>query len=123
MSGFTAKAIDEMQTTNGGIVKLMGAELGTEAFGIQVFDYPAGFDGYPEHDHAEAGQEEVYVVLTGAAEFEVDGERVPLEPGGTIRVSAETRRKIWPGPEGARVLTIGGTPGERYERPGGLSLP
>jgi hypothetical protein len=40
---------------------------------------PAGFSDYPEHDHAGNGQEEVYVVLDGSAEFEVNGQPVSLD--------------------------------------------
>jgi hypothetical protein len=34
MDGYTVKPIDEMETVNDGIVKLAGAELGVESFGI-----------------------------------------------------------------------------------------
>lgn len=122
MSGYRVKAIDEMETTNGEIVKKAGAELGVEAFGLQVFDFPADFDGYPEHDHGEDGEEEIYVVLAGSAEFEVEGERVPLEPGLMIRIEPAATRKLWPGPDGVRVLAIGATPGKAYERPAALEL-
>ena len=123
MAGYELRSIDEMATTNEGIVKLAGAELGVESFGIQVFDFPAHFPDYPEHDHAEEGMEEVYVVLGGSAEFEVGGERVPIEPGRILRIAAESRRKLLPGPDGVRILAIGAAPGQSYERPEGLDLP
>ena len=116
MAGYELRSIDEMATANEGIVKLAGAELGVESFGIQVPDYP-------EHDHAEEGMEEVYVVLGGSAEFEVEGERVPIEPGRILRIAAESRRKLLPGPDGVRILAIGAAPGQSYERPEGLELP
>jgi mannose-6-phosphate isomerase-like protein (cupin superfamily) len=74
MSRYTVKAIDELPSIHGGVVKLAGAELGVQSFGLQVLDLPAAFAHYPEHDHSEDGQEEVYVVLRGSAEFTVDGE-------------------------------------------------
>jgi mannose-6-phosphate isomerase-like protein (cupin superfamily) len=117
ISGYTAKAIDEMAAIHGGAVKLAGAELGVESFGMQVFDFPAGFDQYPEHDHAQEGQEEVYVVLQGSAEFEIDGVRVAIDPGRILRVAAGSRRKLLPGPKGVRILALGCTPGKLYERP------
>lgn len=117
ISGYTAKAIDEMAAIHGGAVKLAGAELGVESFGMQVFDFPAGFDQYPEHDHAQEGQEEVYVVLQGSAEFEIDGERVAASAGTLVRVAPESRRKLFPGHDGARVLAIGCVPSGAYERP------
>ena len=69
------------------------------AFGMQVIDMPPGYADYPEHDHAETGQEEVYVVLRGSAEMDVDGERVQHRPRhdhprrGQAR-SARSRRAI-----------------------------
>jgi hypothetical protein len=34
-----------------------------------------------------------------------------------IRIPAGTKRKLLPGPEGIRVLALGGVPGKAYERP------
>jgi uncharacterized cupin superfamily protein len=50
------------------LVKLAAAELGVESFGMQVLDLPPDFREYPEHDHADDGQEEVYVVLRGSGQ-------------------------------------------------------
>ena len=123
MDGFTVKTIDEMEAVNDGIVKLAGAELGVESFGIQVFDFPAGFSDYPEHDHTRDGQEEVYVVLGGSVEFEIGDQRVPLDRERMLWVGAGTKRKLTPGPDGVRILVIGSTPGKPYDRPDGLRLP
>ena len=122
MSRYTVRAIDELAGIHGGIVKLAAAELGVQSFGLQVLDFPAGFAHYPEHDHSEDGQEEVYVVLRGSAEFTVDGERVPLDAGGMLRVPAGIKRRLEPGPDGVRILAIGCTPGTAYERPQDFQL-
>jgi quercetin dioxygenase-like cupin family protein len=123
MAAFTLKSISEMAAINSGIVKLAGAELGVESFGIQVFDFPPGFSDYPEHDHSGDGQEEVYVVLSGSAEFAVDGARMRLDPQQMLWVSPHARRKLVPGPDGVRILAIGSTPEKPYERPQGLTMP
>jgi uncharacterized cupin superfamily protein len=122
MADFTLKSIGEMESINAGMVKLAGAELGVQSFGIQVFDFPAGFSGYPEHDHADDGQEEVYVVLNGSAEFELNGQRRQLDPQQMMRVDSHTRRRLVPGPDGVRILAIGSTPHQPYERPHGLTI-
>ena len=122
MTAFTVKAIDEMQAHFHGAVKLAAAELGIESFGLQVLDFPPGFTDYPEHDHAEDGQEEVYVVLRGSGEFEVDGERVSLDPGRMLRVAPEAKRRLEPGADGIRILAIGSTVEGRYERPADFQL-
>ena len=122
MSGFRVKPIDDMEAIHYGSVKLAGAELGVKSFGMQVLDFPAGFSDYPEHDHSEDGQEEVYVVLRGSAEFEVAGERVQLEPGQMICVDPGSKRRLEPGPDGVRILAIGSTRDQPYQRPEDFQL-
>lgn len=117
MNGFTVRRIDELPAINHGAVRLAADELGVRSFGLQVLDLPAGFADYPEHDHAEDGQEEVYVVLEGSAEFEVAGDRLSAEPGTMLRVGPESRRNLVAGPSGARILAIGCAPAGTYQRP------
>lgn len=121
MGGFTIRRIDELGSIHGGMVKLAAAELGVESFGLQVLDFPAGFDHYPAHDHSDDGQEEVYVVLSGSAAFEVDGEHVALSEGQLLRVPADSRRGLTT-EEGVRILAIGCTPRGAYVRPDDFEL-
>jgi mannose-6-phosphate isomerase-like protein (cupin superfamily) len=113
---FTLKQIDELPAINHGAVKLAGDGLGVESFGLQVLDLPPGFSDYPEHDHADDGQEEVYAVLAGSVDFEIAGERAQAGPGSIVRVDPTARRKLLPGPDGARILAIGCSRGG-YVRP------
>ena len=115
--GYTVKRIDEMEAIFNGSFRRAGASLGVESFGLQVFDMPPEFENYPEHDHAEDGQEEVYIVLKGSGEWEIDGERVPVDSERFVRIPAGTKRRLIPGPQGIRVLALGGVPGEAYDRP------
>jgi mannose-6-phosphate isomerase-like protein (cupin superfamily) len=117
MAGHAVKKIDDMEAIYMGAFKRVRAELGVESFGIQIIDMPANFDGYPEHDHAQDGQEEVYVTLRGGGEIEIEGERFPLDPDHIARVASGVKRKVWPGTEGIRVLIVGGIPGSAYEAP------
>jgi mannose-6-phosphate isomerase-like protein (cupin superfamily) len=84
---------------------------------MQVIDMPANADQYPEHDHSEDGQEEVYVPLSGSGEIEIDGERFPFEPGTMARVGPGVKRKITTTSEPIRMLIIGGRPDKTYEAP------
>jgi quercetin dioxygenase-like cupin family protein len=117
MDGFKLKRTDELAAIHHGAVKLAGDELGVESFGLQVLDLPAGFAEYPEHDHSDDGQEEVYVVLEGSAELEVDGEHLNAGPGSMIWVAPQSRRKLTAGQHGVRILAIGCTRDGAYERP------
>lgn len=117
MSRHTIKTIDELTAIHHGAVKLAGAELGLESFGMQVLDLPAGFSEYPEHNHAADGQEEAYVVLRGSIELQVDGQSLPVQSGQIVRVAPDATRKLTPGSEGARILAIGAAIDSPYERP------
>ncbi len=117
MSTHAVKKIDEMEAIYLGSFKRARAELGVESFGMQIIDMPPNFENYPEHDHAEDGQEEVFMALRGGGEIEIDGERFPLDTDHVARVSAGTKRKVWPGPDGIRVLVLGGVPGAAYQAP------
>jgi mannose-6-phosphate isomerase-like protein (cupin superfamily) len=110
-------AIDQMEAILGGVIKLAGAELGVASFGIQVLDFPAGFAHYPEHDHAQDGQEEVYVVLEGRGDFTIDGDSITLEPGQMLRVPPGVRRGLQPPSGAVRILAIGSSVDRPYVRP------
>ena len=115
MSDYTAKQIDEMEAPFGGGFKKARAELGVESFGMQVIDLPPNYSDYPEHDHAEDGQEEVYSIMRGSGDIDVEGERIALTPDVLVRVGPGTKRKIYSGSDGLRLLALGGTPGAAYE--------
>ena len=117
MGEYAVKRIDEMEAVYLGAFKRARAELGVEAFGLQVIDLPPDFENYPEHDHAEDGQEEVFMAIKGGGEIEIDGERFPLDPDHMARVASGTKRKVWPGGEGMRMVIVGGVPGGVYEAP------
>jgi mannose-6-phosphate isomerase-like protein (cupin superfamily) len=114
MPDYTVKRIDEMEGAFGGGLKKVRAELGVSSFGVQVIDLPPNFSDYPEHDHAEQGQEEVYAPIKGSGELEVDGERIAISPEVIVRVGPASRRKVYSGPDGLRVLAMGAVPGQAY---------
>ena len=115
MSGYNVKKIGEMEAIYQGAFKRARAELGVESWGMQVIDFPPNADQYPEHDHGEDGQEEVYIMLRGTGAIEIEGERIPLDTETFVRVGPGTKRKLLSGPEGMRILALGGVPGQAYE--------
>lgn len=115
MSDYTAKRINEMEAGYGGGFVKVRAELGVTAFGMQIIQLPPDYTDYPEHDHAETAQEEVFAVLSGSGWIDIEGERVELDPEMLVRVGAETKRKVYAGPQGLRMLVTGGCPGEAYK--------
>ena len=114
MADYTAKKLSEMEAGFGGGFIKARAELGVTAFGFQVIQLPPSYEDYPEHDHAESGQEEVFLALSGSGWMDIEGERVELDGETFVRVGPATRRKVHAGPEGLRMLVIGGCPDEPY---------
>ncbi|MCB9538578.1 MAG: cupin domain-containing protein [Myxococcales bacterium] len=88
--------------------------LGVTAWGMNVLELDAGCSAYPEHDHQKDGQEEVYIVLDGAAVLHVDDVQRPIEAGDMVRVGPSHRRKFVTHDQGVTLLAIGGTPGQAY---------
>jgi tetratricopeptide (TPR) repeat protein len=92
--------------------------LGITAFGVSAFRAPSGVTVIPEHDESplgEAGQEELYLVLSGAAKFEIDGETLEAPTGALVKVQPAARRMATATEDGTTILAIGGTPGQAYD--------
>jgi len=85
--GYAVERIDDIEAIMGGAFRKARAALGVTSFGIQVIELPPNFERYPEHDHADDGEEEVFAVLRGGGEIEIAGERHPLDPEHLVRVA------------------------------------
>ena len=116
MADATCKRLDEMEATFRGSMRKVRAELGLTSFGVQTIDLPPDSTVHPWHDHAEDGQEEMYIALEGGGVLELEsGERFPLERDSLIRVAPAERRRVLAGPDGLRMLVVGAIPGRAYE--------
>jgi hypothetical protein len=115
-ANYSAKAIDELPTLWDGFAKLVRPGLDITAFGANIMDLPANYST-KSHDEAESGQQELYVALAGSGSIDIDGVQVPLDGDHLVRVDAGTARTVSSGPDGLRVLCIGGIPGGVYEPP------
>ena len=116
--GYAASAIDDLPGVWDGFARLVREGLDITAFGVQVMNLPPDYST-KSHDESESGQEELYVGLRGAGAVLIDDEdlKLPVDPDHVVRVSAGTARTLTSGPEGLRVLCIGGIPGKPYEPP------
>ena len=114
MAGYSAKAIDELPTLWDGFVKLVRAGMDISAFGANIMDLPPDYST-KAHDEADSGQEELYVALRGSGTVDIGDERLPLDAGHLVKVDAGTTRVLSSGPDGLRVLCVGGSPGRAYD--------
>lgn len=67
-------------------------------------------------------QEEVYVALGGSATLSLGGSSYELVPGMVARVGPGQKRRLLPGPDGFRMVAVGGRPREAYTPPGRTEL-
>lgn len=115
MADVTFRDIEDMEAIHGGLARRARAELGVTAWGMQVLTLPPNWDGYPEHDHGadafDPNQEEVYIPLEGTATLVAGDASFELRPGTMARVGPDQPRRVLPGPEGIRLVAIGGAPG------------
>ena len=116
ISGYGAKSIDELPTLWDGFAKLVRAGLDITAFGANIMDLPPDYST-TSHDESESGQQELYVALRGSGSVDIGGTSLALDPDHLVRVDAGTARVLSSGPDGLRVLCIGGVPGGVYEPP------
>jgi hypothetical protein len=95
--------------------------LGITAFGVNAWTGRAVGDRIiNEHDEADE-HEELYVVLSGHAAFEVDGERLDAPTGTLLFVRPGMKRTAFAEEAGTTVLALGGEPGKPY-RAGGWEI-
>jgi mannose-6-phosphate isomerase-like protein (cupin superfamily) len=70
---------------------------------LSYFRYAPGVKGFA-HRHRE--QEETYVILSGSARVELDGDAFDLGPFDAVRVSPGTVRLFEAGPEGMEMIVF-----------------
>jgi mannose-6-phosphate isomerase-like protein (cupin superfamily) len=114
MGNLNTAKISETEGAFGGVLRRMRAAVGGASFGMQVVELPPNSgDAYPTHTHDE--QEEIFIALRGSGEIVVGEERSPLDGDTIVRVAPGAPRQLRSGPDGMRVLALGGTPGQAYE--------
>lgn len=93
--------------------------FGITSFGVNTWTArEAGDRIINEHDEADAsgeGDEELYLVHTGRARFELDGQTVDAPAGTFVFASAGVKRTAFAEEPNTTIVAVGGTPGKVYE--------
>ena len=118
MANFTIKHRDEFETMEGSgeaTWLLARRALGTDSFGYNLVEIGPGGQ-IPEHDHAESGEVELYVILEGDAVMRLDGAEHPAPAGTFASIEPAARRTILNRSEAlVTALLIGVMPDGGYE--------
>jgi quercetin dioxygenase-like cupin family protein len=84
--------------------------LGVSAFGVNAYTADDGWVIEP-HDEAQTNEEELYLVLSGRAEFVVDGETLDAPAGTLVLVPPAAHREARAVQAGTTVLAVGAVEG------------
>jgi uncharacterized cupin superfamily protein len=115
-TAIAGRAIAELPTLWDGFAKLVRDGLSITAFGVQIMDLPPDY-ATASHDESDTGQQELYVALRGSGAVVAGDVELRLDPEHLVRVDAGVGRVLTSGPDGLRVLCIGGVPGAPYAAP------
>ena len=118
-SGFTRVAVTDLPTLPDGEAAWAPVRhaLDIAAFGVNAFTAQrSGAVVIEDHDESDSRHEELYVVLTGLAEFTIGDESFDAPAGTLVAVrDPDLRRVARAGQAQTTVLAVGGVVGEAFE--------
>ncbi len=123
MSGYAIARMQEIEELDDGRCpyRPVRHHLGITTFGATTWTARAAGDRIlNEHDESEpASGDELYLVLSGAARFELDGSPFSADAGTFVRVEPGVNRTAFAEEAGTTILAVGGAPaGKVYEAEG-----
>jgi quercetin dioxygenase-like cupin family protein len=95
--------------------------FGISSFGVNAWTGKETGDRIINEHDEEGEDEELYVVQSGRARFELDGESVDAPTGTYVFVEPGVKRTAYAEEPGTTLLAIGAQPGKAYE-PSGWEL-
>lgn len=119
--GYEVARLDEIDEVTDGREPLrpIRHHFGIRSFGVNAWTGgEAGDRILNEHDEADDGNEELYVVVRGRATFDLEGERVDAPAGTLVYVEPGVRRTAFADEPGTTIVAVGGVPGKAYEPDG-----
>src|SRR5919199_174405 len=120
MSQYAVAHLDEIDEISDGRCpwRPVRFHFGITSFGVNAWTGRAAGDRII-NEHDEAGEdEELYVVQSGRATFELDGKRVDAPAGTFVYARPGVKRTAYAEEPETTILAIGGAPGQAYEPDG-----
>lgn len=118
-AGYTRVALADLPTLPDGEAAWAPVRhaLDIAAFGVNAFTAArSGSVVIEDHEESESRHEELYVVLTGRAEFTIDGDSLDAPAGTLIAVRDPDLRRVARATQAqTTVLAVGATAGAPFE--------
>src|SRR4051812_48217608 len=121
MSSFSVSRLDQIDEISDGRCpwRPVRFHFGISSFGVNAFTgREAGDRIINEHDEQDE-QEELYLVHSGRARFEIGGETVDAPTGTFVFVEPGAVRTAFAEEPQTTLIALGGMPGQAYEAFGG----
>jgi tetratricopeptide (TPR) repeat protein len=119
MNGYAVAHLDEIEELSDGRCpwRPVRHHFGITSFGVNAWTgRNAGDRIINEHQESEQdSDEELYLVQSGRATFELDGERVDAPAGTFVFARPGVKRTAFAKEPGTTIVALGGTPGKAYE--------
>lgn len=91
--------------------------MGIESFGVNAVTKPKGEWLTPVHDEKAGNQDELFMVIEGIAEFDLDGRKVKAPKGTLISVKPDVKRGVLALKTPTTLLIVGAPIGAVYKPP------
>jgi hypothetical protein len=99
--------------------RLVRHHFGITSFGVTAWVGAAAGDPIiNEYDEDSQPAEELFVVVSGRAVFELEGEKLEATPGTLVFTPQGTRRTAVAAEPATTILVVDGTPGKAYDATG-----
>ncbi len=114
-NGFEVTSLDQLERIpiEGNLFRPIRRPLGITGFAVNAYTGERGATVIEPHDETAPGagrHQELYLVISGEAQFEIDGEQI-LAPAGTlIRIDVGVDRVAIATADATTVLVVGGPP-------------
>jgi tetratricopeptide (TPR) repeat protein len=119
MNRYAVAHLDEIEELSDGRCpwRPVRHHFGITSFGVNAWTgREAGDRVINEHDESDADDnEELYLVQSGRATFELEGERVDAPAGTFVFARPGVKRTAFAEEPGTTIVALGGTPGKAYE--------
>ena len=120
MNGYAVAHLDEIDELSDGRCpwRPVRHHFGITSFGVNAWTgRNTGDRIINEHDESDAdeNEEELYLVQSGRATFELDGKHVEAPAGTFVFARPGVKRTAFAEEPGTTIVALGGTPGKAYE--------